>query len=268
MRPVARSWRGWVLAAVTGIVLVVAAVSLLWRAGGTDPGPAVPPASGPQTSNGPDPSPGPGGTGTPAPPGRGLGSGSDPLVFAEQVAPLLFDWDTGQVTRSQVRDRVLTVADPSGVETSGLVADLEGWLPEPDWWSQLAEHGTRQWIDVSGAKVPDAWTEATKGGLPGHIAPGTTAVTVTGVRHREAVVADVTATSAYPVAITLFITCTNPNSRSPDPDPNPTIAPDAALDAAPDAGLGADSTERESSGGPAGEGCWLLRLSVPGKVLE
>lgn len=160
-------------------------------------------------------------------PGYGPGAASDPIVFARSASSALFDWDSTTETRSTVTEAVLQIADPSGEHSPGLLADLSVWLPDEAWWARLHEYQTRQRLEVTSAKVPDAWRRAVAAGQIPDLAPGTAAVTVSGVRHREGVVADQPESWTDRVTFTMFVVCP-----------------------------------------PDGDGCWLARLGVPGKVLE
>src|SRR5690625_239877 len=162
-----------VVAAVTGSALLVTRT--------IDP---APPAHVTPVSSPPDPVT----TATPpalAPTGPApIVATADPVTFATAVAHALFDWDTtGPHTLADHKGRLLVVADPSGVESPGLVADLGAYLPSAPAWEFLAEYETRQWIEVTDARVPGQWQDAVTA-AEGRLAPGTTAVTVTGVRHR------------------------------------------------------------------------------------
>lgn len=86
---------------------------------------------------------------------------ADPVTFASAVAHALFDWDTtGPHTLADHKGRLLAVADPSGVESPGLVADLGAYLPTVHTWDFLAQYETRQWIEVTDARVPGQWQDA------------------------------------------------------------------------------------------------------------
>lgn len=131
----------------------------------------------------------------------------DPESFARSVASALFTWDTYTLLSPQDhRDVLLQVADPSGLETPGLVSDLDGYLPDQATWTQLQEYQTRQWLDIDRAYVPDQWDDA-EAAAGDSLAPGTIAYTIEGTRHREGVWYDKPVTSAHDVAFTIFLTC-------------------------------------------------------------
>ncbi|GAA1873928.1 hypothetical protein [Myceligenerans crystallogenes] len=153
---------------------------------------------------------------------------SDAITFARRTATVLFDWDTTTDTPASITTALLEHADPSGEQTPGLLADLPAWLPDDAWWQRLRAYETRQRFDPAAVGVPDAWTRAVEDRRTADLAPGTVAVTVTGVRHRDGVVAGEAESSTYEVVMTMFIVC--------PPDD--------------------------------GGGCWLARLGAPGKVLE
>lgn len=132
---------------------------------------------------------------------------SDPERFATAVAHALFTWDTHTtLAPNDYRQALLEVADPTGHETNGLVADLENYLPDEQTWIALQEHQTRQWLDIDDFVVPEAWDEAVAVGGDA-LAEGTVAYTVTGTRHREGIWYEQQETSAHEVAFTVFITC-------------------------------------------------------------
>ncbi|WP_152191223.1 cell wall protein [Georgenia satyanarayanai] len=132
---------------------------------------------------------------------------ADPVAFATTVARALFDWDTtGQHTLAEHEGRLLAVADPSGVESPGLVADLEAYLPSVQTWDFLTQYETRQWIEVTDARVPGQWRE-TVTAAEGALAPGTTAVTVTGVRHRAGTWEGREVAEEFDVAFTAIVVC-------------------------------------------------------------
>lgn len=167
----------------------------------------------------------PGTTSTPTAPGEDNGNGAstgpstpasqvprlprttDPEQFATAVANSLFTWDTYTLLRPRdYRDALLQVADPSGEETPGLVADLDRYLPDDATWTKLQEYQTRQWLQIDRIYVPGQWADAESAGGDA-IAEGTVAYTVEGVRHREGVWYDDPVTSSHQVAFTIFIAC-------------------------------------------------------------
>ncbi|MCF4123656.1 hypothetical protein L1785_22090 [Antribacter sp. KLBMP9083] len=154
-------------------------------------------------------------------------SGSDPVATARRAASILFNWDTTTDTLGSVTTDVLAVADPTGEQTPGLLADLTAYLPDPAWWERLREYETRQRVDLDTVEVPDAWTRAVATGQVADLLPGTYAVNVVGTLHRSGVVAGRPESFAHPVELTMFVSCE-----------------------------------------PALDECWLLRLGVPGTVLE
>lgn len=133
---------------------------------------------------------------------------ADPRVFAESVAQALLAWDTtGPFVLNDYTGRLLAVADPTGEESPGLVADLAGYLPTADAWAYLRPYYTRQWLQISSAEVPDQWDQALAEAGPQGLAPGTTAYTITGTRHRAGVWEGDDVTSEHDVAFTVFVVC-------------------------------------------------------------
>ncbi|WP_125777993.1 hypothetical protein [Antribacter gilvus] len=127
--------------------------------------------------------------------------------FARRAVSIVFDWDTTADTPESVTTQLLAVADPTGEETPGLLADLPAYLPDEAWWQRLREYETRQWLHIDVAEVPAAWTAAAGAGQLGDLRPGTTAVTVRGVRHRSGTVAGRTQATTHPVVLTVFVLC-------------------------------------------------------------
>jgi hypothetical protein len=139
---------------------------------------------------------------------RRVAATADPRTFAESVAAALFDWDTTTpFAPSDYTGRLLAVADPTGQESPGLVADIAGYLPTAEAWAFLKPYYTRQWLEVSSVKVPDLWEQALAEAGPQGLAPGTTAYTFTGTRHRSGVWEDEAVTSEHEVTFTVFIAC-------------------------------------------------------------
>lgn len=138
---------------------------------------------------------------------EGSEAASDPIVFARSASSALFDWDSTMDTRSAVTAAVLQIGDPSGEHSPGLLADLSVWLPDEAWWARLREYQTRQRLEVTSAEVPATWRRAVAAGQIPDLAPGTTAVTVSGVRHRDGVVADRPESWTDRVTFTMFVVC-------------------------------------------------------------
>ena len=146
-------------------------------------------------------------TGTPPAGLAPVAASADPQGFAESVARALFDWNTAAVwALSEYTGRLLAVADPSGQESPGLVADIAGYLPTVEAWALLKPYYTRQWLEISSVEVPDLWDQALAEAGPG-LAPGTTAYTIRGTRLRAGVWEGEPVTSEDEVAFTVFIVC-------------------------------------------------------------
>jgi hypothetical protein len=132
----------------------------------------------------------------------------DPIVYAKAVAASLLDWDTTSgYTPSDYEAPVLADADPSGEETSGLIGDVASYEPTTDQWTQLAAMDVAQQLTISSAVVPSTWPEALAQ-AHGQLRPGTTAVTITGTRHRTGIWYGDKAATSEPVSFTVFEACT------------------------------------------------------------
>jgi hypothetical protein len=138
---------------------------------------------------------------------RALPHTTDPVAYTRAVATSLFDWDTSLgFLPTDYTAAVLADADPSGEETPGLIADVATYLPTVDQWLELGAMEVRQTIEIDDAYVPESWASAVQQ-AHGHLRPGTTAVTVTGTRHRSGVWNGESAESSHPVAFTVFVAC-------------------------------------------------------------
>lgn len=138
---------------------------------------------------------------------RSLPHTSDPLEHARAVATSLFDWDTSSgLLPTDYTAAVLADADPSGEETPGLLTDVATYLPGIEQWLDLATMNVTQSLTIEEAVVPDTWAAALEQAR-GHLRPGTTAVTITGTRHRQGVWNGEPAESSYDVAFTVFVAC-------------------------------------------------------------
>lgn len=129
-------------------------------------------------------------------------------VFARDVALALFSWDTASGFQSSEFAQVIVDAgDPTGMETAGLAADVRAYLPSPQQWAQLRTHQTSQWLTIDDLHVPESWAAAEAQAAAGQLLPGTTAYTVTGIRHRDGIWGTEPMETSRPVAFTMFITC-------------------------------------------------------------
>ncbi|MFC6697251.1 cell wall protein [Nocardioides daphniae] len=138
---------------------------------------------------------------------RSLSRTDDPQAFVREVALALFGFDTTTViTRADHLAQLVEVADPTGESAPGLVSDLDNYLPTPQAWTQLAQYETRQWLAIDSITTPSKWSEALAQ-AGDELLPGTTALTVRGVRHREGVWEGEHVASDHEVAFTVFIVC-------------------------------------------------------------
>lgn len=132
---------------------------------------------------------------------------TDPVAYARAVALSLFDWDTSAgFLPTDYTSVVLADADPSGEETPGLLTDVATYLPTVEQWLDLGSMEVEQTIEIDKAYVPDSWADAVEQ-AHGHLRPGTTAVTITGTRHRTGVWNGEVAESSYAVSFTIFVAC-------------------------------------------------------------
>lgn len=132
---------------------------------------------------------------------------SSPEAFARDVAEALFEWDTATViTRADLIEQLVKVGDPTGESTAGLLSDVGGYLPTDEAWRDLAQYETKQWLTIDTVSTPTKWAEA-EAQAGDALLPGTTALTIHGVRHRAGVWDGDPVSSQYDVAFTVFIVC-------------------------------------------------------------
>lgn len=131
----------------------------------------------------------------------------DPETFARLVAQALFEWDSATMTgRDAHIEQLIAVGDPTGESTAGLLEDLDNYLPTPKAWIDLGQYDTKQWLSLDSATTPAQWAEA-ETQASDELLPGTTALTIRGVRHRSGVWEGASVTSEHDVAFTVFIVC-------------------------------------------------------------
>lgn len=132
---------------------------------------------------------------------------NDPISYARSVATALFDWDTASgYLPSDYLAAVFADADPSGEETAGLITDVATYLPTTAQWLDLARMNVTQRITISSATVPADW-QSIAARSHGELHPGTTAVTITGTRHRTGDWDGQPASSSTPISFTVFLAC-------------------------------------------------------------
>ena len=86
---------------------------------------------------------------------------NDAVPYAREVANALFTWDTmSGLTPRDYANVLIADADPSGIETGGLITDVATYLPADDVWAQLRQYETRQWLEVYGIQVPGSWAQS------------------------------------------------------------------------------------------------------------
>ena len=138
---------------------------------------------------------------------RPLPHTTDPIRYAGAIAASLFDWDTTSgLLPTDYTAAVLADADPSGEETPGLLTDVATYLPSTEEWLDLATMDVSQSLTIDEAVVPESWAAAVDQAR-GQLRPGTTAVTITGTRHRKGMWDGEVAEISYDVAFTVFVAC-------------------------------------------------------------
>lgn len=143
----------------------------------------------------------------PDPASRALPRTDDAVAYARAVATALFTWDTTSgYLPTDYQAAVLADADPTGEETSGLIADVVTYLPTTEQWLDLATMAVSQTLSIDAAAIPAGW-ESIAAGAHGQLRPGTVAVTITGTRTRTGVWDGEPALKTSPVAFTVFLAC-------------------------------------------------------------
>lgn len=133
---------------------------------------------------------------------------SDPRRFATEAAEMVFEWDTTTTTNTDSYfARLVAIADPGGVESDGLVGDLTTYLPSHEAWRHLREYETRQHLEVISVKVPSTWEATAREGRAFGLQRGTTAYTITGIRHRTGTWNGERVATRHRVSFTVFIIC-------------------------------------------------------------
>ena len=140
-------------------------------------------------------------------PGTPIDQTTDPDGFARSVAGALFAWDTTSTNLTDLTERLVTVADPTGEETPGLLLDLRTYLPTSQAWTHLGQYQTRQWLEVTDVTEPAEWREGLAQAPDGAVIEGTTARTMTGVRHRAGTVDGAAVSASSQVQFTIFMVC-------------------------------------------------------------
>ena len=138
---------------------------------------------------------------------------SDPIAYARAVAAALFEWDTSTgLLPTDYTAPVLADADPTGEESPGLLTDVATFVPSTDQWLSLARMEVAQALTIHSATVPESWTDALAQAR-GQLRPGTSAVTVTGIRSRTGTWDDEPAQTLSDVSFTVFVACPPAFSR-------------------------------------------------------
>lgn len=167
-----------------------------------DPAPTLPPATSGRQPVPDDPEV------TPTPPSPV----TDPVTTARLMATELLTWDTAiAVSPGEHTTAFMAMADPSRIETAGLLSDLTNYLPTATEWAQLRRAAVTQRVTIINASVPDAWDDiaAQTTNLP----DGTIGVTLDVLRHRRGVSAGQTHTADHPLTFTMFMRCPTTGDR-------------------------------------------------------
>ncbi|MFE7503862.1 hypothetical protein [Promicromonospora sp. NPDC057488] len=132
---------------------------------------------------------------------------TSPDAFARSVAETVFTWDTTNSNLPDLTEQLLVVADPTGEETPGLLLDLRTYVPTSKAWTHLTQYQTRQWLEVTDVVEPATWRDALAQAPDGAVLEGTTARTVTGIRHRAGTWDGAAVSASSQVQFTIFMAC-------------------------------------------------------------
>lgn len=127
--------------------------------------------------------------------------------YASRFATQLLTWDsTATSSPTDQMDQLVAEADPSGVETPGLVADLANYLPTAIEWTHLRRHAVTQSATIHTAVIPDSWEPIPADAAVG-LSAGTTAVTIQATLHRRGSSGGQQHSSDHPLTFTIFLAC-------------------------------------------------------------
>lgn len=131
----------------------------------------------------------------------------DSVAYARAIAEAIFTWDTmSGLTPADYTNTIVADADPSGLETPGLVADLATYLPTDEVWQELRDYQTRETLTIDSAQVPADWPQVLSQ-AGNQLRDGTTAVTITGTRHRTGTWEGQSQAANADVSFTVFMVC-------------------------------------------------------------
>lgn len=125
---------------------------------------------------------------------------------ATALALLTLTWDTGTQSRLDQIHRVIARADTGGDDATGLVQDLDSYLPTDAVWQQLTRYQTRQTATITSLRTPRSWPAilaANRAQLSNSIA----AFTVQAIRRRDGELDGTPTAASSPVSFTIFVTC-------------------------------------------------------------
>ena len=125
---------------------------------------------------------------------------------ATALALLPLTWDTGTESRLEQIHRVVALADTSGDDASGLVQDLDSYLPTDAVWQQLTRYRTRQHATITSLSTPSSWPAVVAANRP-RLGDDIAAFTVHAVRRRDGELDGAPTSASSTVSFTMFVTC-------------------------------------------------------------
>lgn len=125
---------------------------------------------------------------------------------AAALALLTLTWNTGTQSRLDQIHGVVAHAGTTGDDATGLVQDLDSYLPTNAVWQQLTRYRTRQHATITSLRTPRSWPgilAANRSRLGDDIA----AFTVHAVRRRDGELDGAPTSASSTVSFTMFVTC-------------------------------------------------------------
>lgn len=125
---------------------------------------------------------------------------------ATALALLTLTWDSGTQSRLDQIHGVVALADTTGDDATGLVQDLDSYLPADAVWQQLSRYRTRQHATITSLRAPSSWPEILAANRP-RLGDDIAAFTVHAVRRRDGELDGAPTSASSPVSFTMFVTC-------------------------------------------------------------
>lgn len=125
---------------------------------------------------------------------------------ATALALLTLTWDTDAQSRLDQIHRVVARADTTGDDATGLVQDLDSYLPTDSVWQQLTRYRTQQHATITSLRTPSSWPAVLAANRT-RLGDGTAAFTVHAIRRRDGELDGAPTSASSTVSFTMFVTC-------------------------------------------------------------